>query len=297
VIRAVDWSALRRSPGVVAGALIVAAVMLLAAAGIEWGDSRETILTALFLAHSPYEQDRTVQPPSAPDERYLLGTDSLGRDLLSRVLHGARISLFVAVTAQILSLLLGVAVGALAGYAGGRTDSVLMRATDLVLALPLPIVAMGVMAIFREPDLMKLFVVLGLLGWGGIARLIRGEILSLREREFAEAARALGAGGARVAFRHLLPHALAPALILATVGVAGNILTEAWLSFLGIGAQVPAPSWGLMIQQAQNVMLTHPGVGLYPGLAIVITVAGFMSLAEGLRRMLDPRHREVVRAY
>lgn len=292
-----DWSALRRSPGAVAGLLIVAAVTLLGVAGIEWGESRETILTALFLDHSPYAQDRTIQAPTGPDATYLLGTDSLGRDLLSRVLHGARISLFVAVTAQGIALLLGIAVGAAAGYAGGRIDTFLMRATDVFLALPLPIVAMGVMAIFREPDLMKLFIVLGLLGWGGIARLIRGEILSLREREFAEAARALGAGGIRVAMRHLLPHAMGPALILATVGIAGNILTEAWLSFLGIGAQVPAPSWGLMIQNARNIMTLHPGVGLYPGLAIVITVAGFMGLAEGLRKLVDPRQRGLVRAF
>lgn len=263
---------------------------LVALASVEWGERGNSLLARAGL--SPYEDDRSVVPPSPPDDRHVLGTDPLGRDLLSRLLHGARVSLLVGVTAEGIALALGLGIGAAAGYAGGRTDTLLMRATDVVLAFPVPILAMGAMAVFDSPGLVHVFVILGLMGWGGIARLVRGEILSLREREFAEAARALGAGGARVTLRHLLPHALAPALVLATIGVAGNILTEAWLSFLGLGAQPPTASWGAMIAEAQNYITTRPTLCIYPGIALAITVGGFLLLADALREALDPRQRE-----
>jgi len=275
-----------------AGALLVAAVSLVALAGIEWGEPRRSLLSRTILAHTPRDDDRTVMPPSPPDEQHLLGTDSLGRDVLSRLLHGAKVSLSVGVIAEAIALLLGTAVGAVAGYAGGRADALLMRGADVLLAFPVPLLAMGAMAVFESPSLTVVFMVLGLMGWGGIARLVRAEFLSLREREFAEAARALGAGGGRIAFRHLLPNALAPALVAATVGVAGNILTEAWLSFLGLGAQPPTPSWGGMIFEGQTYLTTRPWLCLYPGFALALTVAGFMLLADGLRQALDPRLRD-----
>jgi len=286
------WHALRRSPQALAGVFLVAAVTLLALAAIEWGDPARSILNRAFVARSPYDNDRSLTTlPSPPDERHSLGTDSLGRDLLSRLLHGARVSLAVGVTAEAIALAVGLIVGTLAGYAGGRTDTLLMRGTDLLLAFPVPLLAMGAMAVFDSPSFTIVFVVLGLMGWGGIARLVRGEVLSLKEREFAEAVRALGAGSGRIAFLHLLPNAMAPALVAATVGVAGNILTEAWLSFLGLGAQPPTPSWGGMIAEGQTYLTTAPWLSILPGIALAITVGGFMMLADSLREALDPRLR------
>jgi len=290
------WQHWPRSPGVVAGALAVTVVSLLALSSIEWGEPGGSLLTRTVLEHSPREIDKSVIPPSAPDSAHLLGTDRLGRDLLSRLLHGSRISLFVGVAAEAVALLLGLSVGTAAGYAGGRTDALLMRGADVLLAFPLPIIAMGAMAMMESPSLAAVFMILGLMGWGGIARVVRGEILSLREREFSVAARALGAGRARIAFRHLLPHALAPALVVATVGIAGNILTEAWLSFLGLGAQQGEPSWGLIIAEARTYLTSRPSYCIIPGLALVFTIAGFLLLADGLRRALDPQQRERVGA-
>jgi len=258
---------------------------------VEWGEKPGSLLTRLRVATDPTAIDRGVLPPSSPDARHLLGTDPLGRDFLSRLLHGARVSVVVGIVAEAIALLLGVTVGAIAGYAGGKLDALLMRATDILLAFPIPLIAMGAMAVLDSPSLVLVFVVLGLMGWGGIARLIRAEFLSLRERDFTEAARALGAGGGRVAFLHLLPNALAPALVAATVGVAGNILTEAWLSFLGLGAPPPTPSWGGMIFEGRVYLTTQPWLCLLPGLALAATVAGFLLLADGLRDLLDPRRR------
>jgi len=290
------WQHWRLSPDVIAGALAVIAVTLLAVSSIEWGEPRESFLTRAVLAHSPHEIDTTVIPPSAPDRSHVLGTDWQGRDLLSRLLHGSRISLFVGVSAEAIALLLGLGVGTVAGYAGGRADALLMRGADVLLAFPLPIIAMGAMAMMDRPSLAAVFLILGLMGWGGIARVVRGEVLSLREREFSEAARALGAGGTRIAFKHLLPHALAPAMVVATVGIAGNILTEAWLSFLGLGARQGEPSWGLIISEARTYLTTRPSYCIIPGLALVFTIAGFLLLADGMRRALDPRQRERVGA-
>jgi ABC-type dipeptide/oligopeptide/nickel transport system permease subunit len=263
----------------------------MALASMEWGPTHLSILTRLHLTQNPIRIDKHVQPPSSPDALHLLGTDSQGRDYLSRLVHGARVSLTVGLVAESIALFLGVGIGVAAGYAGGNVDALLMRGTDVLLAFPIPLLAMGAMAVFDSPNLTLVFVVLGLMGWGGIARLIRAEIISLKQREFTDAARAIGAGGGRVALRHLLPNAMAPALVAATVGVAGNILTEAWLSFLGLGAQPPIPSWGGMILDGQVYLTTQPSLCLYPGLALAVTVGGFMLLADGLREALDPRWR------
>jgi ABC-type dipeptide/oligopeptide/nickel transport system permease subunit len=280
---------LRRRPGLLAGAVVVAAVSLLAVAGIEWGDPGRSLLNRSFLDYTPGYQDRSIDSPAPPGGAHLLGTDFQGRDLLSRLLHGARISVFVGVTAEAIALACGLLIGAAAGYAGGRIDAILMRGTDVLLALPAPLLAMGAMVVFEERSLVLVFMVLGLLGWGSIARLVRGEILSLREREFTEAARALGASGGRITFRHLLPHAMVPALVIATVGIAGNILTEAWLSFLGISARPPTPTWGNMIAAARGYIESHPMLPLLPGLALAITAGGFFMLADGLQKALDPK--------
>ncbi len=268
--------------------IVVSALLVLALAGLEIDGSGGTILTRVLLLHSPYEQDNSLPAPTAPDDDHILGTDYLGRDFLSRLLHGARVSLAVAVAAQSIALAIGIAVGAAAGYLRGAPDAFLMRTADVALGLPLPLVAMAVLAVLDAPGLSPVFLLLGLLGWGGIARVVRGEVRALRDREFAEAARALGADGTRIALRHLLPHATGPVLSLAALGIAGNILTEAWLSFLGIGAPAPLPSWGSMIGEARSYLVTQPRLCLLPGLAIMITVGGFQGLAEGLRKASDP---------
>jgi peptide/nickel transport system permease protein len=248
-----------------------------------------------------------VVPPTPPDAIHWLGTDALGRDLLARILHGARISLTVGILAEAVALLLGVFIGAVAGYLGGRVDEALMRLADIFFSLPAPLLALAVIAavpdpaslpgirLLPEPSLVLVFLVLGLVGWAGIARLVRAQILVVRETDYAAAARALGAHGARLLLRHLLPNALAPVVVAATLGIAGNILAESWLSFLGLGARPPLPSWGTMITEGQSYLTTRPWVCLYPGLALLITVLGFNLVGDGLRDGLDPRHRQARR--
>jgi ABC-type dipeptide/oligopeptide/nickel transport system permease subunit len=255
------------------------------------------------LGYDPYTQvsSRSITPPTPPDRRNVLGTDFLGRDQLARLVHGSRISLQVGFVAEGIALFIGAAIGALAGYAGGRIDALLMRIADLLFAFPAPLVALAVIAavpkpeavpilnLLPQPSVAVVFLVLGAIGWAGVARLVRGEILKIREQEFAQAATAIGAPGIRVVLRHLLPGALGPLIVAGTLGVGGNILTEAWLSFLGIGARPPLPSWGTMITEGQAYFLSKPWVCIAPGLAILLVVLGFNLLGDGIRDRLDPR--------
>jgi len=285
-------TSIRHSPAGVAGVLIVAAIVSLAILSIEFGDSARSTLARYLLAYGPHDEDRLIQmPPSPPDERHWLGTDIQRRDFLSRLLHGAKISIQVGLAAEAIAFLVGMSVGALAGHFGGRLDSLLMRFADILLALPLPILAMAAIAVFDTPSITLVFVVLGLMGWAGIARLVRAQCLSVKKRGYPEAARALGASDLRLIGRHVLPNAAGPALVAASVGVAGNILTEAWLSFLGLGAQAPAISWGRMIVDGQSDLTIRPWLCVLPGLALAVTVLGFILLADGLRDALDPRTR------
>jgi ABC-type dipeptide/oligopeptide/nickel transport system permease subunit len=255
--------------------------------------------------HGPFDQvaPKSVTPPTPPDRDHPLGTDMMGRDQLSRLLHGARISLQVGLIAEAIALLLGTVIGVLAGYAGGRTDAILMRGCDLVLAFPAPLLALAIVAAVPEPESAPLLrflphpsigvvvLVLGLLGWAGIARLVRGELLRIREQEFAQAAEAIGAPGARVVLRHLLPNASGPLIVAASLGIGSNILMEAWLSFLGVGARPPLPSWGTMVTEGQALFLGKPWVCIAPGLAILATVLGFNLLGDGVRDLMDPRRK------
>jgi peptide/nickel transport system permease protein len=240
---------------------------------------------------------------------FQLGTDINGRDILSRVTHGARVSLLVGVVATAISLLIGVTLGLMAGYFGGWLDLVLMRVTDVFFAFPGILLAIILLATLNQPavrealggissrvdpGLWGLFIALGVTGWTGIARVVRGEALALKEREFVESARAIGAGHARIIFTHLLPNTLPVVIVLGTMAIADNILGEAGLSFLGLGIQPPAASWGGMLAEGRPYFLDKPWWALYPGLALALTVLGFNLLGDGLRDVLDPRLRRSV---
>ncbi len=226
----------------------------------------------------------------SPSHAHLFGTDQLGRDVLSRVIGGAGISLKVGFVATGFSLLVGVILGALAGYYGGWIDAVIMRFVDIMLCFPAFFLILAVIAIL-EPSIWNIMIVIGLTGWMGITRLVRADFISLRERDFVQAARAIGAGDLRIIFRHILPNAMASILVAATLGVAGAILTESALSFLGIGVQPPTPSWGNILTAGKNNIDIAWWLSLYPGLAILLTVLGYNLLGEGIRDSLDPRLR------
>lgn len=226
-----------------------------------------------------------------PGGAHLLGTDDLGRDVLLRMLYGARISLLVGFVAVGISTLLGILVGALAGFYGGWVDALVMRFVDIMLCFPTFFLILAVIA-FLDPSIWNIMIVIGITSWMGVARLVRAEFLSLREREFVLAARAVGAGDLRLIFRHMLPNALSPVLVSATLGIAGAILTESALSFLGIGVQPPTPSWGNMLIAGKQTLGYAWWLSVFPGLAILITVLGYNLLGEGIRDALDPRLKD-----
>ncbi|MBN2081834.1 ABC transporter permease [bacterium] len=239
-----------------------------------------------------------------PAGTFWLGTDINGRDILSRVLYGARVSLLVGLVATLLNVLIGMTVGILAGYYGRWLDAVLMRLTDTFFAFPGMLLAIIILATLNQPAVREaltgvtshidpgmwgLFIALGLTGWTGIARVIRGQVLAMKEQEFIEAARAVGCGHARIILVHLVPNCLAPLIVLATMQVAYNILSEAGLSFLGLGIQPPDASWGGMLSEGRPYMETAWWWGVFPGLALAFTVLGFNLFGDGLRDVLDPR--------
>ncbi len=224
----------------------------------------------------------------APCAAFPLGTDALGRDVLSRLLYGARVSLWVGFVSVSISVAIGVIFGLLSGYLGGLVDELIMRGVDVMLCFPSFFLILAVIA-FLEPSLTNIMIVIGLTSWMGVARLVRAETLSLRERDFVAAAQLSGTGPLRIMFMHILPNALTPVLVSATLGVAGAILVESSLSFLGLGVQPPDPSWGNMLMEGKDVLEIAPWLSLYPGLAILVTVLGYNLLGESLRDTLDPR--------
>jgi peptide/nickel transport system permease protein len=241
---------------------------------------------------SPHDPGKTdvslkLKPPSS---QHYLGTDQLGRDVFSRMLYGSRVSLSVGFVAVAISILIGILVGALAGYYGGWVDSLLMRFVDVMLCFPSFFLILTVVALLG-PSLFKVMVVIGITSWMGTSRFVRAEFLTLRERDFVQAARALGVKDRRIIFRHILPNALAPVFVTATLDVATAILVEAGLSFLGFGVQPPAPSWGNILTEGRTYIFDAWWLTVFPGLAILLTVLSFNLLGEGLRDALDPRLR------
>jgi peptide/nickel transport system permease protein len=250
------------------------------------------LVATAFLApaiapHSPTEQN-LEQDLLSTSKEHPLGTDKLGRDVLSRILYGARVSVLVGLSTVTISLLVGFAIGAVSGYFGGFADQLLMRLVDILMAFPGMLLAIAFTAVLG-PGLHHVILALCLIGWTGYARLVRAEILALREKEFVHAAQALGGGPARVIALHMLPNLLPPLLIQSTFGMAGAIIAEGSLSFLGLGAQPPTPSWGSMLNEGRQFLLVAPHLTTYPGLAVMITVLGLNLVGDGLRDLLEKR--------
>lgn len=239
---------------------------------------------------------------AAPSSTYWFGTDLLGRDVFSRLLHGGRISLTVGILATLVALIVGTTVGALSGYFGGITDNVLMRVVDVFLSFPSLFVLIVIGSILRNTEyahlrggLLPLALIIGILSWMTVARVVRATFLSLREVEFVEAAHAMGSGHLRIMFRHILPGAIGPIIVQGTLQVAYSILTESGLSYLGFGIQPPTPSWGNMLNDAQRFMIRLPWLGVLPGMMIFLTVMAINYVGDGLRDAFDPRSRSGVR--
>ena len=248
-----------------------------------------TLAAPLLSPHDPYEITLS-QGLAAPEAAHPFGRDKLGRDILSRVLHGGRTSLTVGFAAVSASVLLGVIIGGIAGYLGGMWDEAIMRVTDVFLAFPGILLAIALMSVLA-PSLWNIVISLSAFGWVGYARLVRAQVLALREREFVVAAGAAGAAPGRILVHHLFPNIISPVVVEASIGMAGAILAESGLSFLGLGIQPPAPSWGAMLAEGGDFLLVAPHLTIYPGIAIALTVMGLNILGDGLRDLLDPTQK------
>jgi peptide/nickel transport system permease protein len=242
---------------------------------------------------SPYDPDsqNLDDVMAGPTAAHLLGTDQLGRDVLSRMLHGARVSLAVGFVSVGIAAAIGIVLGAAAGYHGGLVDASIMRLVDLMLVFPRFFLLLAVLA-FLKPSIWTIMVVIGLTGWMGVARLVRAEFLALKEREFVVWSQAVGAGAFRIIWRHILPNAMAPVLVAMTLGIPAAILTESGLSFLGLGVQPPRATWGNILNEGKDAIELAWWLSVYPGVAILVTVLSYNLLGEGIRDALDPRLRQ-----
>ena len=276
------WNRFRRHPGAVAGSIVLAIL----------------VLGVLLVPLSPYDPELSsirdrLEPPSW---EHPFGTDALGRDVLTRVLYGGRISLAVGLMTVLFTLAIGVPIGAIAGYFGGRVDNVLMRITDTFLSFPTLMVLILLSAILREVELpilslnsvVTIALVIGILSWTTVARLVRASFLAIREKEFIVVAHCIGASDARVMIRHILPNALGPVIVEGTLELGYAIMQESGLSFLGFGIQPPTPSWGNLLGAAQEHMTRHPWLAIFPGLMIFLTIISVNYIGDGLRDALDP---------
>jgi peptide/nickel transport system permease protein len=278
-----SWRRFWRDPGAIAGTLIVTLLACMA------------VFAPLIAPYDPAEQfsdGLTLQglpvPSTLPSsERFILGTDPSGRDMFSRIVYGARVSLTVGVLANLLAVALGVLIGAVSGYSRGWLGALLMRVTDVMLAFPTLLLATALVAVL-SPSVTIIVVVIGVVYWTGLARVVHGQVLRLREQDFVTAAHCLGVPTGHILARHILPHLVSTAIVWGTLGIATNVQLEASLSFLGIGVQPPTPSWGRMIYEGQNYYRSAPWLILFPGIAIMLTVVGFNLLGDGLRDALDP---------
>lgn len=269
----------RNHLAVAAGAVVLCLIVL-------------AVLAPVLAPWDPYYPDvkKILDPPSSS---YWLGTDQLGRDVLSRILYGSRVSLAVGFVSVGIATAIGLLLGSLAGYGGGILDAAIMRLVDLMLVFPRFFLLLAVLA-FLQPSIWTIMVVIGLTGWMGVARLVRAEFLTLKEREFVLWSKAVGANGVRIVWRHILPNAMAPVLVAMTLGIPAAILTESGLSFLGLGVQPPLATWGNILNDGKDSIEIAWWLSLYPGLAILVTVLSYNLLGEGVRDALDPRLRQAV---
>ncbi|MBI5213185.1 MAG: ABC transporter permease [Nitrospirae bacterium] len=269
------WHRFKKNPLSVTGLAIILSLAAVA------------LFAPVLSPHEPTKIDvyNVLSPPSS---NHPFGTDELGRDLLSRMIWGSRASLKVGFIAVGIAISIGTILGAIAGYYGGKIDALLMRFVDIMLAFPTFFLILAVIAIV-EPSISTIMIIIGLTGWMDVSRLIRAEFLTLKERDFIAAAQALGASDPRLIFRHIIPNALSPVFVAATFGIAGAILTESGLSFLGLGVQPPEPSWGNILTSGKDNITVAWWLSLFPGIAILITVLSYNLVGEGLRDALDPR--------
>ncbi len=275
------WTQFKKNRLALAGAVIIVILYMIA------------FLCPFLAPFDPAEQGHRVRERLlSPSFEHLLGTDRFARDVFSRIVYGSRISLLVGFLSVGIAVTIGTLVGSIAGYYGGWVDSVIMRFVDMMLSFPTLVLIITVIALWRKQSIWIIITVIGLMSWMGVARLVRSQFLTLKEREFFHAARALGARTPRLIFRHLLPNALTPVIVSATLRVGNTILLEASLSYLGLGVQPPTPSWGNIVYDTKGNLFTEWWMPLSAGLAIVITVIGYNLLGDGLRDALDPRLRE-----
>ncbi|MFW5790986.1 MAG: ABC transporter permease [Bacillota bacterium] len=270
-----SWRRLKRNKAAMIG-LIMAVVFILVA-----------IFAPVFAPYPPNEID-LLSVLESPSSTHLLGTDYYGRDLLSRIIYGSRISISVGVIVQVISLTIGTLMGSLAGYYGGKIDMFIMRIVDIFMSFPSLLFTIAIM-VALGPGLYNIFIALGVIWWTRTARIVRSEFMRHKEREYVEAARAIGLNDFKIMYKHILPNCLAPLIITFTMGIATAIMAEASLSFLGLGAQEPLPSWGSMVNNGLQYLRSAPWYSLFPGMAIAYTVLSFNLLGDGLRDALDPK--------
>jgi ABC-type dipeptide/oligopeptide/nickel transport system permease subunit len=279
------WRRLRKNRLAILGLGIVGLLVLTA------------VLAPLIANYAPDHQNLDLaslcKGPCGPSLKHWFGTDQLGQDLFSRIVYGARISVIIGVVAVGFALAVGLTLGSIAGYFGGTADGLIMRICDVFFAIPYVLAAIVLIIAIGDsiPRIWVIALAIGIFGWATIARLLRSSILSAKETEYVEAARALGAGHFRIITRHILPNSLAPVIVYSTIAIGTAILSEAALSFLGIGIKPPTPAWGLMVAQGKEFLTTRPYMIVFPGLAIVFTVLGFIFVGDGLRDSMDPRLR------
>jgi peptide/nickel transport system permease protein len=267
-----------KNKSILGGGIIVIMVVLIA------------VFAPLVAPYDPVKDADLARALEPPGGRFLLGTDPYGRDVLSRVLYGARISLMVGLIAQTMNTIIGVSLGLLSGYFGGKIDDGIMGLTNIMLSMPALILALAIMAVLG-PGIINVFIALGVVNWTYSCRIARAGTLSIREKEFVDAAKSLGCSTFRIFRKHILPNILGPIIVIATLGVADAILMAATLGFLGLGAQPPTPEWGAMLSRGRDYMWSAPWLCIFPGLAIFITVLGLNLLGDGLRDVLDPHLR------
>jgi len=270
------WKRFRKNPLTLSGALVILVLIVMA------------FVAPWITPHDPFHLDllNRLTPPTIQN---WFGTDELGRDVFSRIVLGIRVSLTIGFISAIISILIGSLVGLVAGYWRGKWDSVLMRVVDIVLCFPTLFLILMILAVLDKPSIYVIMSVIGLTSWAGLARMVRGEVLSIRERDFILVSKGLGLSTRRILFVHLLPNVISPILVATTLTVGSAILTESGLSFLGLGVQPPTPSWGNILTSGKDFIHVAWWLSLFPGMAILVTVLGFNLLGEGLRDVLDPR--------